>query len=72
MTVELSLEFSTPLVYTKCCGGSIERENVYVTYTTLSLSVVIVVVLNRDQKRLLINNLELVLNATVGVVWYYS
>ena len=54
MIVEFSLEFSPPRVYpeiTKRCGGSIERENIYVA--TLSLSVVIVLMLSRDQKRML-------------------
>ena len=56
MIVEFSLIFSPLRVdpeITKRCGGSIERENVYVTYTTLSLSVVIVLVLSRDRKRTL-------------------
>ena len=56
MIVEFSLEFSPPCIYPEIavrCGGSIERENVYVMYTTLSLSVVIVFMLSRQQKRTL-------------------
>ena len=56
MIIEFSLEFSPPCVYpeiTKCYGGSIKRKNIDVTYIILSLSVVIVPVLSRHQKRTL-------------------
>ena len=46
MIVEFSLEFSPPHVHPKIrkpCGGSIKRESIYVTYTTLP-SVVITLV----------------------------
>ena len=61
MIAEFSLEFNSPRLcpeVTKRCGGSIERKNVYVAYTTLSLSVVIVLVIESVR-----------LNAAVGVVW---